>query len=83
VGEKARPLNVPGSSSKFQQGLISWTVDALRGGGFGRPISHSVESVFLFDPPSSPCFNCFAELTFCSCGVRHCHKLFPVSCQSL
>ena len=30
MGEKARLLHVPGSFRKFQQGLISWTVDALR-----------------------------------------------------
>jgi len=30
VGEKVCLLNVPGSFRKFQQGLISWTADALR-----------------------------------------------------
>jgi hypothetical protein len=30
VGKKARVLGVPGSFREFQQGLISWTVDALR-----------------------------------------------------
>jgi hypothetical protein len=30
VGEKARLLNVPGSFRESQQGIASWTTDALR-----------------------------------------------------